>query len=101
MHAYLQGIVAKELLYVKDVTFQYDPYASLNAPLTEFALLTAKDGADLEAFRKKVTKLVQDVIDLKPKGNVAQAGTGVVRQSEREFINMFGWESVEVRGRSR
>ena len=96
MQAYLQGIVAEEVLSVKDATFANDPYISLNAPVTEFAFWEVKNGANIVPVRDKLDQLVRDVTALDPAGTVAKSGRGVIAQSEKEFCVMFGWTSLEV-----
>lgn len=85
-----------EIKYLFDVEAKEDVRAALNAPVTEFAFLTIKEGVSPADVEEKVTRLSTLAKGWgRAKGNYGGSWGSVANDRSRIFI-MLGWESFEV-----
>ncbi|GLB38386.1 hypothetical protein LshimejAT787_0502510 [Lyophyllum shimeji] len=73
--------------------FDKDVAPSLEAPATEFALITPKDGASLEAFQETLENLGENLLKEKTCHHVA---AGESREKEGTWVMVIGWDSVQA-----
>lgn len=95
----LQGLfqVAKEMVFMTHVTFSGDLIPVLDAPVTEFAVWTLKEGADRAAFQKDLAALHEQLKREIPSEEMIDGGWGPSVEDEKKFIFGLGWHSLEVR----
>lgn len=77
--------------------FNVDPFVSINAPVTEFALWTLKENADAAVFEQKVDTLVKLAISWGEAAGSHGGGWGKVVENERQYFVTLGWDNLEVR----
>ena len=81
---------------IDDVEVKEDATPGLNAPVTEIALITLKEGADREVFQASVSKLGEVVRGFgRAKGNWG-GSWGFSADDQNKFYIVLGWDSLEV-----
>lgn len=87
-----QGIASTSPFYQVHFNLN-DPYNALNAPVTELALWTLKDGTDKTEFANTLNDLFTHANSL---DGVYDGGWGEVDEDARKFAVLLGRNSAEV-----
>ncbi|GJE88296.1 hypothetical protein PsYK624_043790 [Phanerochaete sordida] len=93
----LQGLfqVATAVVFMNHVTFSRDLAPVLDAPLTEFAIWTLKEGADRAGFLEDLAALHEQLKREIPDTEMIDGGWGAAVEDERKFFVGLGWHSLE------
>jgi len=92
MESLLKG--ASEIAYMFHAGFDLNgPDAALNAPITEIAVWTLKEGTDKKKFSETLNSLITRAAS--KEGKVYPGGWGPVVEDEKKFAILLGWNSLE------
>lgn len=80
---------------MKHVHFPEPVEQSLNAPVTELAVVDVKETTDMDSFEEQGTALTQQIKESVPE-EIFPGSRGTVDENPRQFIVCLGWHSVEV-----
>lgn len=88
--------IGGETKYLRDVQFKEDVSSALDAPVTEFATITLKEGANAAIVEDKLAKLITVAKGWgRARGNYGGSWGPVVDEDGKYFFTL-GWESFEV-----
>ena len=81
---------------IDDVEVMEDATPGLNAPVTEIACITLKEGADREVFQTALQKLRSVVNGLGRAKGTWGGSWGPTADDPNKFYAVAGWDSLEV-----
>ena len=94
----LQAILDPHAINMFHCAFNSEPYKALEAPVTEIATITLKNGADKDTLEELVEELSRAVSISPPESGAVSAAWGPSVEKDDVFFLIIGWTSVDVSG---